>query len=225
MNKYERGKIYSIRSRLTDEVYIGSTIQPLSIRLGKHRNSYKRYLEGKYHYVSSFKLLELGDYHIELVEDCPCESKEQLNRREGELIRSTENCVNMMIPGRTISEYREDNKEIIAQREAQYRADNKEAIAQYNTQYYQDHKQKIAQYYQENKERMAQKNAQYKANNKEAIAQYNTQYYEENKEKLKQKYTCECGSTTRIDAKARHERTIKHQEYHDAQYNLYYLFD
>ena len=45
MRDYSQGKIYCIRSHETDLIYIGSTIQPLSIRMGKHRDSYKRYLK------------------------------------------------------------------------------------------------------------------------------------------------------------------------------------
>jgi hypothetical protein len=188
MNIYERGKIYAIRSIHSNEVYIGSTIGLLSRRKNEHKSHYKRYLEGTHHYISSFKILELGNYYIELVENYPCESKDELHRREGQIMRETENCVNMLIAGRTKSEYREDNKEQI--------------------------NQKKAQHYQYNKEKIKQKSTQYRADNKEAIAQ-----------RKATKYTCECGSILRIADKLRHERSIKHQEYEDAQYNLHYLFD
>ena len=42
------GKIYKIVSNQTDDIYIGSTCQKLlSTRLGKHRDDYKRWVEGK----------------------------------------------------------------------------------------------------------------------------------------------------------------------------------
>ena len=48
---------------------------------------------------SSKKVIEEGRAYIELLEDFPCERKEQLRKREGELIRATANCVN--IQGKT----------------------------------------------------------------------------------------------------------------------------
>jgi hypothetical protein len=38
-------------------------------------------------------------------------------------------------------------------------------------------------------------------------------YYQNKKEKIKEKYTCICGSTLRLDTKARHDKSKKHQEY------------
>ena len=139
MPTYADGKIYCIRAPGTDEVYIGSTTRPLSERMASHRSHYKNWKGGKGHYVSSFKLIEMEGAYIELIEDCPCDSKEQLNRREGEVIRASANCINKSIAGRTMVEYRADNKEAILERDRQYtethkeqrrqyRADNKEAI-------------------------------------------------------------------------------------------------
>ena len=66
------GKIYSIRT-LTNEnlIYIGSTKEPrLSARLSKHKSNYKAYLAGCYGYTTAFKIIELGNVYIEIVEDC-----------------------------------------------------------------------------------------------------------------------------------------------------------
>ena len=45
-----------------------------------------------------------------------------------------------------MAQYRQDNKEHIAEYMAQYRQDNKEHIAERNAQYYQDNKEHIAEY-------------------------------------------------------------------------------
>ena len=70
----------------------------------------------------------------------------------------------------------------------QYRAQNKERIAQRNAQYYVQNKEKIiessAQYRAQNKERIAQRNAQYYVQNKEKHAEYQAQYRSQNKEKI-----------------------------------------
>ena len=214
MNRYQRGKIYSIRSDSTDEVYIGSTIQPLSERLRKHRVSYKLYKEGKRSdYVTSFKLLEHDNHYIELIELYPCTTKEELQRREGEIMRTTNNIVNRRIEGRTQKEHYDDNKEAILQYVKQYYQDNREAILQYKKQYREDNKeallQKMKQYYQDNKETIQQKKKQYYQDNKEAIQQYK-----------KQTATCECNTTYTLRHKAKHLRTAKHQAYEEAN-NLY----
>ena len=47
LGDYSLGKIYKIVSNQTDDIYIGSTSQNLlSVRLGKHRDEYKRWAEG-----------------------------------------------------------------------------------------------------------------------------------------------------------------------------------
>jgi hypothetical protein len=129
--------------------------------MASHRRHYKNWKAGKGRYVSSFKLIEIEGAYIELIEDCPCESKEQLNRREGVVIRSSANCINKSIAGRTMVEYRADNKEAILEQKRQYRADNKETISEYKR--------------------------QYRADNKEAIKEQRRQYYADNKEQEKER--------------------------------------
>ena len=126
---YKNGKIYSIRSHQTDKVYFGSTCSPLAKRLYEHKNKYKLFLNGKYHYNSSFEILKYDDVYIELVEDFPCENKNQLFKREGEIIRGG-GCVNKNIAGRTRTnkEYYDDNKEQISQKKKDYYEQNKEKL-------------------------------------------------------------------------------------------------
>jgi hypothetical protein len=110
MANYGNGKIYTIRSFQTEDIYIGSTTQPLSKRIAKHRYDYNHYLEGKRAYTTSFDILKHGDAYIELIELYPCTARCELFKREGELIREMD-CVNKHIPGRTDAEYYQDNKE------------------------------------------------------------------------------------------------------------------
>ena len=82
-------------------------------KLNDHKKNYKAYLNGTYQFVTSFKILELGDAYIELLEEINCDNKNQLEKREGELIREHKNnCVNRCIAGRTKQEYYIDNKDI-----------------------------------------------------------------------------------------------------------------
>ena len=76
MSKYQDGKIYKITSKQTDKIYVGSTIQTLDERMKHHKTDMKRF------YVSSAEILKYDDCIIELIEDCPCDSKKKLFERE-----------------------------------------------------------------------------------------------------------------------------------------------
>jgi hypothetical protein len=135
MPNYQNGKIYSIRSRSrADLVYVGSTTQPLSKRFGKHKTPSNG--------TSRKQIIDIGDAYIELIEEYACDNKMELERREGEIMR-TMDCVNTRIEGRTRLEYYQDNKESIIVSTKQYQQANKERIASQKDQYYQDNKESI----------------------------------------------------------------------------------
>jgi hypothetical protein len=172
---YKNGKIYTIRSHQTDQIYIGSTTQPLSKRLYEHRKKYKKYITGEHYYISSFDILQYEDAYIELLEEYPCENKMMLEKREGELMRDN-NCVNKYIAGRTRKEYYQDNKDKIKE-------------------YYQDNKDKIKEYTEENKDKINEYKKKYREENKDKINEYKKKYREENKDKIKEhnkKYKDKC---------------------------------
>ena len=98
MTNYENGKIYIIKSKETDKVYIGSTCNTLKNRFCSHKSEYKRLLRGeKFGNSTSHEILKYSDSYIELIEDYPCKTKRELLDREGEVIRNTHNCVNIQI--------------------------------------------------------------------------------------------------------------------------------
>ncbi len=116
INKYQRGKIYKIVCNITGLIYVGSTTEKhLSHRLGKHKAYYKNWLDGKCTMTTSYKILENNDYNIILLELVPCNSKDELQKRERYYIE-TLNCVNKYIPGRTSKQRYEDNKERISEK-------------------------------------------------------------------------------------------------------------
>ena len=145
---YNNGKIYKIEAINGEEgdIYIGSTTkQYLSQRMTKHRENYNRWKQGKHHKVSSYDLFEkygISNCQIILLENCPCESKDQLHARESHHIK-TLNCINKCIPGRTRREYYEDKKDQVLERNKQYRIVNKERVSGQRKQYYQDNKDKV----------------------------------------------------------------------------------
>ena len=140
INKFNTSMIYSIRSPATERYYIGSTTQKLCKRFSDHNINYKAYLKGTGGFTTSFKILELGDAYIELLEEINCDNRNQLEKREGELIRiHKDNCVNKSIAGRTQKEYKTDNSEQIKEHGKKYRLDNKDKA----TQYYRDNIESI----------------------------------------------------------------------------------
>ena len=142
MPNYQNGKIYSLRSHQTDDIYIGSTTQSLAVRKAGHRDNYKKHLNGKYPFTTSFNIIKFDDCYIELMENYQCNSRNELERREGQLIREMD-CVNKNIAGRTPKEYRDDNKEVIAERGKEYYEENKEVIKERGKKYREANKEKL----------------------------------------------------------------------------------
>ena len=83
---------------------------------------------GKKNYITSFKLIELGDAYIELLEAFPCNSLDELTQREGQLIRDHKNSIHKCVAGRSKKEWTEDNKERVDAYHAQYIQENKDKI-------------------------------------------------------------------------------------------------
>ena len=94
MPNYQLGKIYKIVHYTNNNNYIGSTCEPiLARRLAGHVSDYKCYLNNKKKYITSFKVLENSNYNIVLIEEYPCDTKDQLLARERYYI-DTLDCVN-----------------------------------------------------------------------------------------------------------------------------------
>jgi hypothetical protein len=207
---YQRGKIYKITSDLTDKIYIGSTCNPLYKRLSQHKCSTNK--------CNSSELIKLGDAIITLIEDFPCERKEQLTARERYYIELNKNIVvNKFIPTRTRKEYYEDNKEKVVDYKKQYYEANKEKMAEINKQSYEANKEKVLEtvrkYRETNREKVLEgcikSGKKYREANKEKVLENHRQYNEANKVPI----LCICGASITKLSKTRHEKTKKHLEY------------
>lgn len=167
MAKYQRGKIYSIRSYQTNEVYIGSTINSLSKRLGEHKTPKNKCI--------STNITKYNDVYIELIENFPCNSRIELNKREGEIIRETE-CINKNIAGRNKKEWLEDNKEHVIEYQSKYKENNEEKIKNQKKEHYQLNKyiikQKSMNYLNKNREEINRKRRESRKLKKEEIKKY-----------------------------------------------------
>lgn len=214
MSDYSQGKIYMLTSEQTPEVYIGSTKKTLEERMKSHKNKYKSWLEGKFQYNTSFEIIKYDDCKIHLLEDYPCETRKELEKKEGEYQRMM-GCVNKRIEGRTKKEYRENNKEHIKQRMKEYRSrpEVKEHIKKQSKEYNSklEAKERKKEYYKNNKEKF--KEYLQRPAVKEHRKEYDKEYYQKNKEHKKLKIKCVCGSEHRKADTRRHQRSQKHIRY------------
>lgn len=204
-NKYQLGKIYTIRHPDTDKFYIGSTCEKyLSRRLAGHKRQYIKKIS-----TSNSKILfnfGVDGCYIELFENYPCNDKNELQKREGELIRLyKDNLVNKQLAGRTPKQYSEDNKEKIRSSQKIYRDNHKEEI-----------KEMQNEWRENNKDELKIKKKEYRETNKDKIKEHKKEFYEINKkiiyEKRKVKYECICGSKISIGKKSIHEQSQKHKK-------------
>jgi hypothetical protein len=195
------GRIYKIFCNETGECYYGSTEQTLSRRLSVHKKDYKSWKKAERGYVSSYKIIERGNFTISLMEEGDFENKDFMKARERHYIENNE-CVNKNVPNRTKKEYYEANKENIAEQQKQYNEANKEHITE-----------KKKEYYEANKERITEQIKEYREAHREQRVEYDKELYEKNKEKILEKFTCACGKVICRGSKKRHEKSKKHLAY------------
>lgn len=126
MPNYQLGKIYKITSNQTNKIYVGATVQPrLCYRFQKHKAAYKSWLNNKGHYITSFEILKFDDAQILLIENCPCNTKDELTAREAYHIKlNLDNCVNKLLSGRT----KEKTKHLHYCPTCEYKGPTKEAL-------------------------------------------------------------------------------------------------
>ena len=165
------------------------------MRMCGHRKDYRRFKEGNGKYMTVYKIFDKYDEtkcRIELIEDYPCNSRQELERREGELIR-IKDCINKNIAGRTAKERYEDDRD--------------------------KYLEKFKKYHENNTERRREYNKAYRENNKDKVKEQKRKDYENRREviltKLKQPWTCECGITTTKGNKWCHLKSLKHQNYNN----------
>ena len=168
-NKYNNSMIYTIRSPHTDKFYIGSTTQKLCKRFANHKSDYNAYVNKIRHYVTSYKIIELGDSYIELLEEMNCDSKIQLEMREGELIRLHKDlCINKIIAGGgiEIKQYQKQYRLNNADKSKQYYFDNADKIKQYSKQHYLDNADKKKLYQKDNVDKINKRRRQLRLDKK-----------------------------------------------------------
>ena len=126
-----------------DNIYVGSTVEPLCKRMWKHRHDSDR----RPHYILYKHMQTHGkdNFYIELIETYQCNSKEELLAKEGEWIRKI-GTLNKQIAGRTKEGWYNDNQEHNKQKRKEYKENHKEELKQYFKQRYESNKDEFRKY-------------------------------------------------------------------------------
>lgn len=182
---YQNGKIYCISN--DDLYYVGSTVQGLKDRLRGHKTDCKNY-ETSHHYKSSFEIIKTEKYQIKLIENYPCESKAELEKREYEIIKQYkelhgDKCVNI-IGTKTEEDFKKEARE----RANAYYVEHKEEC-----------NEKMRQSYYDNREKRLEQVKKYREDNHEKIM-----------EKLLTPTECECGDVVAKCNLTRHKKSKRH---------------
>ena len=182
MPNYANGKIYCIRNRADGDkiVYVGSTTRPLSERMAEHRKHARTQPE-KMKILTLLQEKGIDNFRIELINDFPCQRKEQLAAEEGRHIRlyGIDALTNTYIAGRSKQAYANEHIE-----------ERKEQMKQWNETHKEERKTYMKIYATENAAEIKEKRNQYNVKNKEVIREkrkaYRNEHIEERKEKMKQ---------------------------------------
>ena len=181
MSDYSTGKIYQVVAP-DGSIYVGSTICRLNTRFNGHKTQYNRWKLGKGRNCTIFSIFDNNDISnckIELLEVYPCNSRRELESREGYFIQ-TLNCVNKVVVGRDQKTWRQENPEKLKEYRKTYNNANREKLNQKKTKYYIDNsdsiKDKRKNYVELNRDLINERNrARYheKKNNIQKLSEYN----------------------------------------------------
>lgn len=140
MVNYSNGKIYKLVNNVDDKIYVGSTCNLLRVRKYKHKNEAKTTPRKVHKHLNS---VGWENVEIILIEDYECKNKDELRARERHWIDELKPELNKEIPCRTMTEWREDNKEKrLAYNKERYE-NKKDEILQKQKEYYNKNKEKI----------------------------------------------------------------------------------
>ena len=128
-DRYNNGKIYRLVNSVDNEFYVGSTCLTLCKRLYRHKTDAKRRPNVKIY--SHLNTIGFENVKIVLIEEYPCNSKMELERKERYWIEQLKPTLNQKIPTRTQKEYRDANPEKIRESNANYQAKNREKLRKY----------------------------------------------------------------------------------------------
>ena len=130
---YSTGVIYIIRNRNDDtKIGIGSTNGDIYERFYRYKPDTKTA-------IGKCMKVDPDNWYIEKYEDYPCNSRKELDKREGIIIKQIAT-INKNIAGRNRKEYYQDKKDHLIKYQLNYYLNNKEKRLQYQLNYYRNKK-------------------------------------------------------------------------------------
>ena len=198
VNQYENGKIYQLLC-IDGYYYYGSTIQPLYKRLSTHKKLSKTDKTVLYNHINT---IGWDNVSMELVEDYPYETIQQLRAKEDEYITQSKNdplCLNVNRAYVSKDEilaysvqYREENRDEILEKKLMYREQNRTLLCEKQKEYAQQHPESIHEarkkYYEDHKEEQAEYYKEYRKAHQQRIQakqlEWNKKKREENAEQI-----------------------------------------
>lgn len=194
MNKYERTKIYVIENDIDGDFYVGSTtFQYLCERMTKHVWCAKDDTSCQYLLYRKMRQFGLEHFRIRLLEEYPCQTKQEKLLREQFWIDQLQPTLNQRKAIDTRARQEINRK---------YREENKGHI-----------KELMKKYYEENKHHIKERKKNYYEENRDVINGLSKTYYEEHKDNKSAVTTCECGSQVTAQHLLRHKKSQKHLDY------------
>jgi hypothetical protein len=192
-NKYSNGKIYVIK--FTDNenlIYIGSSIQSLNERFRQHKKDYNTQRTSLHKLIKDKYDGKFDKCYIELFQNYSCQSKKELEIREGnviqEMIQNKKDLINKNIAGRPRAERLIADREKISEKQKLYRYKNIEKVKEA------DHKKYI-----KNKQKRLEQAKEYYIKNLEEI-----------KNRTSTKIQCDCGAFIAKGNISIHKKTKNH---------------
>lgn len=144
LNEYCKGFIYILKNKNDDDnenIYVGSTNNYIkrmySHKMNCNNPNSKEYNKKVYQFIRANGGWEEWDMII--VEEYPCNNKEELKMKEDEIMLEVKSKLNDRRAKRTHKEYNEDNKEKIAEQKKEYYKDNKERIVETHKEWREKH--------------------------------------------------------------------------------------
>jgi hypothetical protein len=133
---------------------------------------------------------------MELLQPYECDNIQELNKKEGEIIRKFNaddnyTVINKYIAGRDNNQYYQENTN--KEKNKKYTLNKKTQIKSNRTKYNIDKrtgmksKRKIRLYYQENADKIKEQAKQYNQENTDKIKEKRKQYYQENADEIKER--------------------------------------
>ena len=171
--RYANGKIYRLVNSVDNEEYVGSTCTTLAKRKSRHKQHARTYTTRcVYQHLNA---IGWDNVDIVLIEEYPCDSKMELERRERYWIETLKPILNKNVPTRTHQEYSIDNADKIKEYKHTYRQQNTDKLKEY-----------AHEHYQKNADKIKEQTREYKEQNADKIKDRRREYRQQNADRIKE---------------------------------------